>query len=801
VGNLRQDLSFAIRSLGRQPGFAAVVLATLALGIGATTTMFSVVNGVLLKPLPLKDPDRLTLVRIVGSQGALFPIPDADFLAWRANHPAFQHVAAFSASSFNLTGSGSPEIVRGAWVSGDFFSTIGVEPALGRLMQPHDDEVNAPAVVVLAHRFWVQRFNANPAVIGTTLRLNDVPCTIVGVAPPGVVFPRPDLDLWRSNKFPTPSRRGPFYMTGIGRLAAGATSATAVANLDAVSNGLKQQYGGPSDWRLESVALTEAIVGDARTPLYLLLAAVGFLLLISLANVANLLLARATTRQRELAVRAALGAAFGRLTRQLLTEAALLGAVGGLLGVLAALALTAMMQHIGTTDIPRFEDVQLDARVLLFAIAISFAGALLFGAGPALFASREDLVSTLAGGNRAGVAPARRRAQRALVVAEIALALMLSIGGALFMRSLMRLQTVDMGFDSRQLLTFSIALPQKYDPKGASKQFFDQLLARLQALPGVQSAALAVSIPPDQLLVTDNFTVEGTIPIPGQSAPTAPFVVASDRYFATMRIPLVDGRLFDARDRLDSEPIVIVSRSLAQRYYPGGRAVGRRFRIGGPERPDNAWMRVVGVVGDVKYEGLAMEAGPAFYLPFSQQSWASEYVVIRATVPPASLVSSVREAVWSIDREIPLARIRTMDEIVSQASAQPRFRTLVLAAFGLVGLTLALVGVYGLISYSVAQRTREMGIRTALGAQRRDLVTLVLRDAAALAGVGVVLGLIGAFAVTRLSATLLFGVSPTDPGTFVGAAAVLTTAALAASWIPARRAARVNPTTALNTNP
>ncbi len=801
MGTLRQDLTFALRSFGRQPGFTAVVLMTLALGIGATTAMFTVVNAVLLKPLPLKEPDRLTLVRIVGKQGGLFPLPDADFLAWRGNHPAFERVAVFANSSFSLTGSGTPDVLRGAFVSGDFFSTIGVGPALGRLLQAQDEAPGAPPVVVLNHRFWTQRFGANPNVLGTTIRLNDVPCTIVGVAARGVVFPRSNLDLWRNRVFPTPPRRGPFYLTGVARLAPGGTTSSAAANMDIVASQLKQQYGGPPDWAFHIVPLLDAVVGDARTPLYLLLAAVGFLLLIALANVANLMLARATGRQRELAVRAAIGAGVGRLTRQLLTEASLLGVLGGALGVLIAIGLTALLHSVGTTEIPRLEDVRLDGRVLAFAVGISFAGALLFGTGAALFAARTDLVATLAGGNRSGMSPARRRVQRALVAAEIALALVLSIGAALFVRSLIRLQSVDMGFDPNGLLTFQISLPDKrYKDAAASRQFYDRLLERVQALPGVRSAALAVSLPPDQLTVTDNFTVEGAATAPGQSAPTAPMVIASDAYFRTMGIPLIDGRLFDERDRPDTEGSVIISRSLAERYYPGGRAVGRKFRTGGPERPNNAWMRVVGVVGDVKYEGLAEDAAPAYYLPFRQQPWSDEYVVVRASVPPASLAGAVRDAVWSIDRDLPLERLRTMDQLVAQASAEPRFRTAILGGFGVIGLALALIGVYGLMSYAVTQRTHEMGVRSALGARRRDLVALVLKDAAVLAGIGIAAGLAGSFAVTRVSSTLLYGVSATDPLTFAATALLLAAAALLASWIPARRASRVNPTTALNMN-
>jgi putative ABC transport system permease protein len=793
---LWQDIRLALRSFSMQPGFVIVALATLALGIGATTAMFTVVNGVLLRPLPFRNPEALALVRIAGTEGGIFPLPDADFLAWRANHPAFERVAVFAITSFNLTESGNPEVVRAARVSADFFTTLGITPFAGRLFTGGEDAPGAESFVVLAYSYWTQRFGGDPNVIGRTLRLNDETCTIVGVAPPSFAFPQRGIDLWRNLTIGVPPRRGPFYLTGTARL--NTDIAAGRANLDSVSREILRQYGGAKDWSFQVLPMTDALVGDARTPLYILLAAVGVLLLIALTNVANLLLARSTARQREMAVRAALGAGRARLVRQLLTEAALLSLAGGALGFLLAIWLTQALLTLGETNIPRLADIRLDWRVFAFAALVSIAAGLLFGAAPALHASGGDLSQPLRDGQRAGTSRRHRHAQRTLVIAEVALALMLSIGAGLLVRSLMRLEHVDAGFNPQRLLTFALDLPDaRYPDPASTRRFYERLLDGLQALPGIESAALAVSLPPDQLTVTDNFTAEGHTYLPGESAPVGAMIVSSDSFFRTLGIPLLSGRLFDQREQPASEPVVIVSRTLAERYYPGGSAVGRRFRTGGPERPNNKWMRIIGVVGDVKYDGLAGAPEPAYYLPFRQQSWSSQFVVIRTAGDPGAAAGSVREAVWSIDRDLPLARLRTMDELIARASADSRFRTFVLVSFGLLGLLLALVGVYGVMAYTVSQRLHELGIRAALGARRTDLLALVLKDAGVIGTIGVGIGLTGAFFATRLTETLLFGVSPKDPVTFAIVAALLLLAAFVASWLPARRAARVEPITAM----
>jgi putative ABC transport system permease protein len=795
---LLQDLRFAVRSLRRQPGFVTVALATLALGIGTATAMFTVVNGVLLRPLPFREPGRLATILIEAKGGGIFPLPDADFLALRAPNQAFESVAVYAATSFNLTGSGTPEVVRAAWASGDFFTTLGLRPHVGRVFTTADDQPGAADVVVLSHTYWLRKFAGNVNVVGQTLRLNDVDCTIVGVAPAGARFPRRENDLWRNRKIGPPPRRGPYYLTAVARLARSATPTAARTSLTGVADGLKRQYGGPGDWGFQLRPLEDTIVGEARTPLYLLLGAVGFLLLIALVNVANLLLARSSFRQREVALRAALGAGRGRITRQFLTESVLLGVGGGTLGVAVAFVLISVLLPLGETIVPRLNEVEIDARVLGFSLAVSMAAGILFGTGPALGASRGDLIDPLRESQRTSAGVSRSRAQRVLVVAEVSLALMLTLGAGLLVRSLIRLQHVDPGFVPQRLLTFGIDLPSaRYPDDASARAFYQRLTERLDALPGVESTAIAVSLPPNQVTVTDNFTVEGKTYAPGESAPVGTLVVASPTYFKTMGIPVVRGRAFDDRDREGSPRVVIVSRTLADRFYPNGDALGRRFRIGGPERSRNQWMEIVGIAGDVKYDGLSQAPEPAYYLPFQQNPWSEQYVVIRTAADPGGLAAAARDAVWAVDRDLPLLRVRTMDEIMSEAAGDARLRTVVLGCFGLLGLLLATIGVYGVMAYAVNQRAHELGVRAALGARPGDLIRLVVRESGTLVGAGIVIGLGGALLLTRFTQSLLFEVTPRDPATFAATAAVLSAAAILASWLPARRAGRTDPISVL----
>jgi putative ABC transport system permease protein len=799
--NLVHDVRYAIRLLLKRPGFAAVAILTLALGIGATTAIFTVVNAVLLRSLPFRDAERLVQVRIISSNGEDFPLPDADFLAWRSQNQTCDAVAVYNAGPETLTGDGAPERIGTASVTDRFFDVLGARPLLGRVFQEGDDKPGAAKLVVLSHAFWTRRFKADPAVVGRTVLLGAVGHTVVGVMPPGFRFPLADIDAWETLTMNPPTRRGPYYTTGIARLNAGIGIAELRANLGIVAAGLKRQYPAPEDWTIDAVPLQEAIVGDVRRILYVLLGAVGFLLLIATANVANLLLARAAAREREIAVRGALGAGRRRIVAQLVTESVVLALVAGLVGLLIAAWGTQVLLAMAPKSIPRLDEAGMNVPVFLFALGVASLCGIVFGVVPALRASRMPLVETLKDGGRGASGAGHRRVQRLLVVVEIALALMLSVGAGLMIRSFAELQRVSPGFDSGHLLTFEVALPNSsYKEDARVRGFYDALVQKLEAVPGVRSVGLTVSLPPDLLQVTDNFMVEGQVLPPGRSAPVGPVVMASDALFTTLGVPLIRGRMFDARDEAGRAPAVIVNEALAAKYFPGVDPVGRHLKIGGPERPiaaNNPWMEIVGVVGDIKYSGLQAAPEPTYYLPYRQNPWNGQFVVVRTRSDPAALAAAAREAVAALDKDIPVARMRTMDEVMTASVAPPRFRTVLVTIFALVGLLLAAIGIYGVMAYAVAERTHELGVRIALGAERRDVVRLVLGEALVLAAAGVAAGLAGALATTRLIQSLLFGVTTTDTMTFAGIGALFFATAIVASWIPTRRALSVDPMIAL----
>jgi predicted permease len=800
---LLQDARYALRLLIKRPAFAAVAILTLALGVGATTAIFTVVNAILLKPLPFAEPDRLVHVSIRGDDGNSYPLPDSDFVAWRARNETLESMAVFDGGQgVTLTGQGTPERVEVTNVTDRFFAVLGVPPAIGRTLEPGDDAPGAIKKVVLSHRFWQRRFHGDPAVIGRTLDLDARPHTIAGVMPPSFVFPGPDTDAWKTLTMAPPARRGPFYTWGIGRLRAGAGVDMARANLAVVVAGLKQQYPGPNDWNYEIVSLHQSIAGDIRRTLYLLFGAVAFLLLIATANVANLLLARAAAREREIAVRSALGAASTRIVGQLLVESVVLAMVGGLAALAVAAVGTRALLALAPSGIPRLNEVGMHVPVFLFALATAVVSGILFGLVPALRASRIPLVETLKEGGRSGMASlGHRRMQRALVVSEIALALMLSVGAGLMIRSFSALMRVNPGFAPTRLVTFPLTVPAaRYDTSAKVAAFYEALHSRLQALPAVQSVGESISMPPDLLRMTDNFTVEGMVLPPNQGAPVAPLLFVDDSYFSTLGVPLVAGRFYEPRDTIDKPDVVIVNETLAKRYFPGGAAVGRRLKIGGPERPigpNNRWMDIVGVVGDVKYSGLDAPPEPTFYLNIRQNPSRQRYIVLRSASDAAVIAPSIRAAVAAADGTLAVAWVRTIDELMTASVASPRFRTVLVGAFAALGLLLAAIGIYGVMTHAVSERTHELGVRIALGADRWAVMRLVLGEAALLAAAGVAIGVVGAVAATRLMRSLLFGVTSTDPATFAIVAAVLVGTALAASYIPTRRAARVDPMVAL----
>jgi putative ABC transport system permease protein len=788
-----QDVRFALRLLAKRPGFAIVAILTLALGIGAATSIFTVVEAVLLRPLPFAEPNRLVHLHIRGADGDTYPLPDSDFLAWRDHSETFSSVAVYDGGQgLALTGEGEPERIVALNVTDRFFATLGITPLLGRTFEAAEDRPDAPKSIVLSYSFWQRRFRGDPAIVGRTIRLDGIGHTVVGVMPASFAFPDADLDGWRILTMKPPLRRGPFYTWGIARLRAGATIEQGRANVAAVEAAIKRQYPGPQDWTYSLVPLREQIVGDVRRILYLLFASVGFLLLIATANIANLLLARAGSRVREIAVRTAIGAGRARIVRQMLTESLVLGVLGSAAGLLVGAWGTKALLALAPEGIPRLNEVRLNVSVFAFAVGTACVCALAFGLAPALRAARLPIVESLKDGGR-GAAGRQRRTQRALVVAEIALAMMLCVAAGLTIRSTAALARVNPGFAPAQLITFQLSLANaRYDTPQKVAGFYDELRKRLQASPIVQSVGYTVSLPPNQNSMTDNFVAEGQVLPANQSAPVAPLLFVDDDYFKTLGVPLITGRFFDEHDAFGRPDTVIVNETLAKRYYAGG-AVGRRLKEGGAERPNNPWMEIVGVVGDVKYSGLGAAPEPAFYLSYRQNPQARRFVVIRTSADPRAALRSIRATVASIDKDAPISRVYTLDELMSTSIAAPRFRAMLLTIFAVTGLTLAVIGVYGLMAYTVSERAREISVRVALGATTRDVMMIVLVEAFTLAASGVAVGICGALATTRVMATLLFGITPGDPSTFASIAGILMATALVGSYLPARRATRVDP--------
>jgi putative ABC transport system permease protein len=798
---LFQDLRYAIRMLIKNSGFAAISILALALGIGANTAIFSVVNSVLIRPLQFSEPDRLLMTYAtdpsIGQERIPFCV--ADFLDWRSQNRVFEKVAAFSSNRFTYTGGESPEQLPGAWVTADFFEALGQQPELGRTFLPDEDQPGRAPVVIVSHGFWQRRLGADPNVLGRQITLNNNAFSIIGVMPPGFTFPERDNELWAIERLDTPSRRGPYYMWGIGRLAPGATIVEARAEMDSIARRIQQETRSTkNDGTFTAIGLTERIVGNVRPALLVLMAAVIFVLLIASANVANLLLARAAAREKEIAIRQALGASRARLIRQMLTESVLLAAIGGAIGLLLAQWGIDALLALSPEDIPRLNEIKMDGRALGFTILISILSGVVFGLAPALQSSKINLNDTLKEAGRSNTESAsRRRLRNALVVSEIALSLVLLVSAGLMIKSFVNLQNVSPGFNAENILTMQLSLPRsKYTNSAQTTAFYSQLLEKVEALPGARSAAISISLPPNNLEVSDNFSIEEHPTPAGESDPIAPIVFVSSKYFATLGVPLLRGRVFTDNDRDGAPPVVIVNDALARQYFGAEDPVGKRFKEG-TASGDNLWMEIVGVVGNVKYTGLDAKEEPAYYLPFLQNPIRFMYLAVRSDSNPTALLASIQDEVRTLDKDLPIARARTMSELLSESVAQPRFRSLLIAIFAGVALMLAAIGIFGVISYSVSQRTHEFGIRMALGANPGDIVRMVLVQGLKLALLGAGLGLAGSYAATRLLSSLLFNVSPTDPLTFVGIATLLTVIALLASYIPARRATKVDPMVAL----
>jgi predicted permease len=801
---LLQDLRYAARALRASPGFTLVAALTLALGVGANTAIFSVVHAVLLRPLPFAEPDRLVRAFTVndGIPGSMSP---PDFLDFRAQNHVFQGLAAYDALDFTLTALGEPARLPGVSVTSGFFETLGVRPLLGRTFRAEESRPDRSRVVLLSHALWRQRFGGDPGVLGRTVTLDGRSYTVVGVMPPGFDYPA-RRELWtpipEDEDFTSEENRRGEYLAVIGRLRPGATLDQAAADLAALAGRLAREHPETNTAIGASVAsLEEHLVRDVRRPLLVLLGAVAFVLLVACANVANLLLVRASARESELAVRAALGAGRLRLLRQLLTESLLLGTIGGGVGLLLASWGAAALVRLAPPGIPRVEGVGMDGPVVVFALGVALLTALLFGTVPALQSTRPALAATLKEGGR-GALGARHgaRTRGLLVVAETALAVVLLVGAGLLLKSFVRLLEVDPGFRFERRLAFELQLPDSdYGDDARKDAFYRSLLERLDALPGVLSAGAVTGLPLSGTNFLISFDVEGRPPArPGQSV-AMQVRIATPEYFETMGIPLRRGRLFSDADRAAAPQVVLLSEPAVRRFFPGEDPLGKRIDLGWTRGHSETRVggEVVGIVGGVKQGGLADPFEPEIYVPHAQVPLGWLSVVLRVDGDPRGLAAAVVREVRALDPNLPVAEVKTLDDVVSQAVARPRFYLSLLALFAAIALALAAVGIFGVLSYTVAQRRREIGIRMALGAEPAAVLRSVMTGALLLAAGGLALGLLGALALTRAIRSLLFGVSAADPSTFLAVAATLAAAAALASWLPARSATRVDPASAL----
>ncbi|HEX5074802.1 MAG TPA: ABC transporter permease [Gemmatimonadaceae bacterium] len=798
-----RDLRYALRTLVRQPGFSIAVALTLALGIGANTAIFSVVNGVLLRHLPYPNDDQLMTVwtRMANGEHETASMPD--YLDWKAQNSSFSQMTAYANSNDNLAAPGAdPERVPSARVIADYFTTLGVRPAAGRWFVPDEFVFGSHRVVVLSHALWERRFGANPGIVGQTITLNARPYTVVGVAPESARLPA-RAQLWApfavDPSAPPPSRRGDF-LSVVARLKPGISQARAQSDMDAIGRRLAAAYPA-TNARIGVlvISLHDQLVGQIRPALLVFSGAVALVLLIACANVANLLLARATAREREMAVRAALGAGRRRLVRQMLTESLVLALAGGLLGLALAWWGVQGLKAAAPPTVPRLDEVGLDPVALAFtAMAVVVTG-FLFGIAPALRGSGYALQSTLVAGGRAGIGGGSGERLRAvLVVAQVALALVLLVGSGLLVRTFGRLQQVDLGFDSGHVLTAQVVLPGvKYDNDARMLSFFNSLHDRLTATPGVAVAGFTSDVPLAGGYNYLSFDIVGKpTPQPGQSSPDAVSTVATAEYFSAMRIPLLSGRLFTPSDGPNAPRVVVVNKELVQKAFGGRDPIGERITFGNLS-DSTSWLTIVGVVGSTRLEGVGLETYAQAFTPLTQTPVPYVYVVARTTGDPLALTGALRREVVALDPSLPVANIQSMDQRAAASVAQFKLNSIIVTLFAGVALLLASIGIYAVISYAVAQRTREIGIRMALGAASADVLRLVVRDGMAPAVVGVALGAVGAFGITRLMRSLLYGVSATDPVVFGLVATALVLVALGACWVPARRAARVDPNVAL----
>ena len=816
MDKLIADLRYALGSLARSPGLTATAVVTLALGIGATTSVFSVADAVILRPLPYAEPERLVQVfdvdETTGDDRDTFT--GADFLDWRASSNSFEELAAFRTLTWTLTGNEYPLRVLGASVTPNFFAVLGTDPLMGRAFSPATDPAGGSLVVIIGHSLWQTQFGGDPAALGKSLLLNGEPFTVVGVMPPGFSFPpRADgeIELWTAarSRVPDPpfdlggdpaeNRRGG-YLSGIGRLAEGVHLTDAQAEMTLIADRIATEYPElRADSGIAVVPLHEAISGDVRPLLYMLLGAVGFVLLIACTNVANLFLAKASRREQEVALRKALGASNWRIVRQLLTESAVLAVMGGTLGVLLAVYGTDVLVALAPNGLPGVHNAAVDLRVMVFATLTVLGAGLLFGSAPAARLVDQDLQRAVREGS-GGLAASRRhrRLGRALIVVEVALSLLLVIGAGLMVRTFLTLAAVDPGFDSSNTLVAHVALPEtKYQEDHQMVAFYDDVLERVRAYPGVESAGSVLTLPMHWgIRGTLRIGIEGRIYEDNEET-LAGVQYISPGYFRTLRIPLIRGRLLSDSDDADAPSVALVNEAFVARYWPDEDPLGKRITWSHPEDEDAEWTTVVGIVADTHLDGLDAAAIPETYETYAQAAMGFTTFVVRGASDSAVLADAVRAAVLDVDPEQPLSGISTMDEVVSDSLGNRRFNMLLLGCFAVTALVMAAVGLYGVLSFSVAQRTREIGLRRALGAQPGGVVRMVVGEGFSLALVAMVIGGGAGIGLSRFIASQVYGVSALDPATYVGGGLLVAIVSLVACFVPARRAAQTDPMVAL----
>ena len=805
LGTIWFDVRYAVRVFLKSPGFTLVALVALMLGIGANTAIFSVVNAVLLRALPYRQAEQLVVVwennrprnRV---RNVVSPV---NFLEWQAHAQSFEGMAAFYDARFNLTGAGEPVEIPAQVGTGNLFEVLGAGAALGRTFTRDDGEPGRSNVVVLSHSFWQRQFGGAADVVGKTIALDGQTVTIIGVMPPDFKWfisenslgGKP-AEVWTPTKF-TQQARGRF-LSVVARLRPDVTFEQARVEMSTIAGRLEQQYAERNTgWGVTLVSVREQLAGEIKRPLMILLGAVAFVLLIACANVANLLLARAASRSKEIAIRAALGAGRARVVRQLLTESLLLSLAGGVLGALFATWSIDALVALSPPNLIAAADVGVSLPVLGFTFGVSLLTGVVFGLLPALEAARFDPNDALKETGRGNTGSARsRRVRGAFVIAEVALALVLLVGAGLMIRSFTRLQGVDPGFDPKNLLTMRVLLPgSKYREEPQRVAFFRAAVERIKSLPGVRSASIASALPFAGIGAATSFTIEGQ-PAPAAGAkPTTDVRVTDETYFRTMNIPVVSGRTFTPQEAVEDRHVVIVNQTLAQKYFPGEDPIGKRITV--EMKGTNAPSEIIGVVGDAKYARLEGEPRQMVYWTHPQLAYPAMTLVVRTEGDPLSLAAAAQREIQAIDKEQPVADVRTMESWIGESVSRARFGTLLLGVFACIALVLAAVGIYGVMAYTVTQRRHEIGIRMALGAQPGDVLRLVVRQGLALTLAGIAIGLAGAYALTRVMASLLYGVSATDPLTFGGVALLLALVALVACLIPARRATKVDPMIAL----